>query len=215
MKRFIGLTLISILLLSSLSGGFCFPIKAKDDLGREIKSLKPPQRIVSLAPTNTEILFVLELGQNVVGVTDYCNYPEGAKRKEKIGGFANPNIDKIVALKSDLILAFGTLQKPIVQELENKEQKVFWIYPHTVKEVLASFERIGEITGKVLAARKLREDVEKRIQDVEQKLGDIPEDKRPTVFRVMGIDPPGTVGGNSFQTDIYRIAGGRNVFADV
>ena len=185
-----------------------------DDLSREVQIEKAPQRIISLAPSHTEILFALGLDDRVVGVTRYCNYPEEAKEKEIIGGFATPEIDKIVALKPDLILSLGSLQKSKVTELEEKGQTVFWIYPHSVDETLESFERIGQLTGSSASAQKLRKDVEARIEKIEAKLKDIPEEKRPTIFRVMGLDPPGTIGGVSFQTDVYRLAGGRNIFAD-
>ena len=75
--------------------------------------------------------------------------------------------------------------------------------------------KIGELTGSTASAQKLRKDVEARIENIESKLKDIPEDERPSVFRVMGLDPPATIGGLSFQTDDYRIAGSRNIFADI
>lgn len=192
------------------------PISAQENaLGRKAEVLKSPQRIVSLAPTHTEILFALGLGEKIVGVTDRCNYPEEASKKPRVGGFANPDINKILALKPDLVLAFGTIQKSEAEELEKRNQKVLWIYPHTVDQVLESFERIGRITGKELIAEQLRQSVKERIQRVQEKISDIPEDRRPTIFRVMGLDPPGTIGGDSFQTDVYRLAGGKNVFGDI
>jgi iron complex transport system substrate-binding protein len=192
------------------------PLSAQEDgLGRQTEALKSPQRIVSLAPSHTEILFALGLGEKVVGVTDYCNCPKEAKKKQKVGGFGNPDIDKILALKPDLVLAFGTIQKGLVKELEKRGQKVFWVYPRTFKQILESFERIGEITGALSIAEQLRRDAEKRIKYVEERLGDIPKERRLTIFRTMGLDPLGTIGGDSFQTDIYRLAGGKNVFGDI
>jgi len=185
-----------------------------DDLGRAVRIDKVPQRIISLAPSNTEILFALGLDDRIVGVTRYCNYPEGAKEKEIIGGFASPDLEKIIALKPDLIIAKGTLQKSLVTKLEEKGQTVFWLYPHSVNEILESFERIGKLAGSSAASQKLRKDVAARIKNVETNIKNIPEQERPTVFRVMGLDPPGTIGGASFQTDVYRLAGGRNIFAD-
>jgi len=185
-----------------------------DDLGREVQLKSMPQRIVSLAPSHTEILFALGLGSRVVGVTRYCNYPEEAKEKEKIGGFATPDPEKIIALEPDLILASGTLQKSFVAELEEKGQTVFWLYPHTVEDIVESFERIGEITGRVAAAKELRKRIEERIRVVQENVRDIPEREKVTVFRVMGLDPLGTIGGDAFQTDVYRLAGGRNIFGN-
>lgn len=212
----IGIFIILSLLISMVAG--CqqqfSPGTFTDDSGREVSIEKVPQRIISLAPSNTEILFALGLADRVVGVTRYCNYPEEAKQKEQIGGFADPDPEKIIALKPDLILASGTLQKSLVIELEERGQTVFWLYSHTVKDILESFVRIGEITGSSATAQQLKERIEERIKTVEERVKDIPEQERPTVFRVMGLDPPATIGGESFQTDEYWIAGGKNIFAD-
>ncbi|MBA7673526.1 Vitamin B12-binding protein [subsurface metagenome] len=212
----IGIFIILSLLISMVAG--CqqqfSPGTFTDDLDREVSIEKVPQRIISLAPSNTEILFALGLADRVVGVTRYCNYPEEAKQKEQIGGFADPDPEKIIALKPDLILASGTLQKSLVIELEERGQTVFLLYPRTVKDILESFVRIGEITGSSATAQQLKERIEERIKTVEERVKDIPEQERPTVFRVMGLDPPGTIGGESFQTDEYWIAGGKNIFAD-
>ena len=190
------------------------PIEVTDHLGRVVKLKETPERIISLAPSNTEILFALGVGDRIVGVTRYCNYPEEAKEIEQIGGFADPDLERIIALKPDLILAKGTLQKSLVTKLEEREQTVFWLYPQSVNEILESFESIGELTGTSVTAQQLRKEIEERIEKVEAKIKDIPEQERPTIFRVMGLDPPGTIGGQSFQTDVYRLAGGRNIFAD-
>ena len=79
---------------------------------------------------------------------------------------------------------------------------------------LESFERIGKITGSSAAAKQLRKRTEERIEAVQVRIKNISEQERPTVFRVMGLDPVGTIGGASFQTDVYRLAGGKNIFAD-
>lgn len=192
------------------------PVSAQEsDLSGQADVSDFPHRIISLAPTHTEILYALGLQERIVGVTDYCNCPEKAGKKEVVGGFADPDIDRILALKPDLVLAFGTIQRPVVEELEKRKQRVFWTYPHTVDAALQSFETIGTMTGKRLIAEQLTRSIRNRIQHVQEQLADIPEDKRLTVFRVMGLDPLGTIGGDSFQTDVYRLAGGKNVFLDI
>ncbi len=193
----------------------CLTLIARDDLGTEISLVRAPQRIVSLTPSHTEILFALGLDREIVGVTDYCNYPENAKQKKRIGSFADPEIEEIVSLNPDLILAFGDLQKPIVKELEKRGFSVFWLYPRTVREVLHSFERIGELVGKPAAGRELRARVEEKINKIKKKLQGISDLRRPTVFRVMGFDPLGSVGNYSFQNEIYHIAGGKNIFSEI
>jgi len=215
-RFFLVSMLILCLILSIVTG--CQPQSPlgtfTDDMGREVTMEKVPKRIVSLAPSHTEILFALGVGDRVVGVTQYCNYPDEAQKKGIVGGFATPDIDKIIALKPDLILSFGSLQKSLVGELEAKGQKIFWLYPHTFKEVLDSFERIGELVGASAAAQRLIREVEQEIDRAAAKTEDIPDEERPTVFRVMGLDPPATIGGQAFQTDVYHLAGGINIFAD-
>lgn len=213
----LGVFLVLMSLLVSMVAG-CQPQfqpgTYTDDMGREVRIEKVPQRIISLAPSNTEILFALGLDDRIVGVTKYCNYPEAAKEKEKIGGFATPDLEKIVALKPDLILAFGTVQSALVSKLEARGQTVFWLYPHTVNDILESFERIGKLTGSATAAQQLRKRAEEQIEAVRSKIKNITDQERPSVFRVMSLDPLGTIGGDAFQTDEYWLAGGKNIFAD-
>ncbi len=183
-------------------------------MGREVRIERAPQRIVSLAPSNTEILFALGLGDRVVGVTRYCDYPEQAKEKRVIGGFTTIDPDEIISLKPDLILAFGDLQKSLANELEERGQTVFWWYPHTVDNLLEAFERIGKLTGRSHNAQQLRKKMEERLDAIQGRVKNIHEQERPTVFRVMSLDPLGTIGGDAFQSGIYRLAGGKNIFAD-
>ncbi len=214
-RAFSGSLLVAVILACVGSQAFCFPIKAKDDRGKEFEFSEPPRRIVSLVPTQTELLFSLGLDKEIVGVTAYCTFPEAARSKEKVGGFADFDIDKISALNPDLVLSFGTIQLPAVEALEKRGKKVFWIYPRTVNDILASFERVGEITGKAQEGKRLRMIAEQKIAALRNALGTIPEKKRPTIYRVMAINPPATIGADSFQTDIFSLAGGKNVFGDV
>jgi len=89
----------------SSSSGDEFPLTVIDDLGRSVTIPTCPERIISLAPSNTEILFELGLGDRVIGDTVYCDYPEEAKGKEKVGGYSDIDIEKVIALNPDLILA--------------------------------------------------------------------------------------------------------------
>jgi len=207
--------LIGFFLLFGSAKTYSFPLKVRDDLGREIEFIRKPERIVSLSPSNTEILFALGLGNYIIGVTDHCNYPEAVREKLRIGEFVDPDIEKIISLDPDLILAFGFVQKPIVRLLENRGKKTFWVNPHSIKDIFDSIEKIGRITGAVSETKHLKQMMKERLRSLEEKLKDILERKRPTLFRVMGLDPLGTVGGDSFQTDVFRLAGGKNVFSDI
>jgi iron complex transport system substrate-binding protein len=209
--RFVFIIALSVF----CAAGSGFPVKITDDRGKEIRVEKVPQRIVSLVPSHTEILFALGLENQLAAVTDYCDYPARAREKPRIGGFINASAEKIAALKPDLILTLGTVQMPLVQQLEKKGLTVFWLYPKTVSHVLASFERIGQLTGKIKEGRELREKVEKKIIAVTGKLDRLLEADRPAVVRVMNINPPGTIGNQSFQTDVFYLAGGKNAFSHI
>ncbi|MBM4306117.1 MAG: hypothetical protein FJ115_02435 [Deltaproteobacteria bacterium] len=211
------LLLTIFIVLATFTETFGFPVKVKDDLGREIEFSKKPERIVSLAPTHTEILLALGLQPFLVGVTDYCpcDCPEVNKEKQRIGGFANPDIERVLSLNPDLILSFGSIQKLFVGEFEKRGKKIFWINPHRLKDIIGSIERIGKITGTAHRAKGLKQNIEDRIKNIHEKLKTLSPAKRPALFRVMGLEPLGTIGGESFQTDVFHLAGGRNVFADI
>ncbi len=200
------------LIITVCSRAYGFPFSAADDRHKEITIAARPARIISLAPTNTELLFALGLDKEIVGVTRYCDYPEAARAKEKVGGFTSFDLDRIAALHPDLILAFGTLQLPVVEELEKRGQTVFWLYPRTIDEILMSFDRVGRITGRADEARRLRDDVEKDVKALRKAFDALPDEKRPSIFRLMSFIEPGTIGADSFQTDLFRLAGGRNAF---
>src|SRR5574341_827434 len=96
-----------------------FPLTITDDLGRQVTLSAPARRVISLAPSNTEIIFAVGAGGQVVGVTEYCNYPPQAQSLEKIGGFsANTiSVEKIVSLEPDLVLSVGDIQRPVIDAL--------------------------------------------------------------------------------------------------
>ena len=115
------------------TGEGAYPLTVEDSLGRRVVIPEAPQRIVSLAPANTEILFSLGLGSKVVGVTDYCDYPAEALNKEKVGDFYAPSVEKIIALEPDVILA-GGVQAELVDQLESLGQVVVALDPKSIEE---------------------------------------------------------------------------------
>jgi iron complex transport system substrate-binding protein len=191
------------------------PIEITDQLGRTVKLDRTPQRIVSLAPSNTEILFALGLGDTVVGVTDYCDYPPEAKEKPSIGGFSTPNIEEVVALSPDLILATSIHEKTVIPQLEERGLTVFALAPKTLDEVLASIELVGEVTGKEKEAAVLLADMQKRIKAVTDKTDSLPDSKRPAVFYLTWHDPLMTSGVGTLNNELLQKAGGRNIFPEV
>ena len=122
------------------------PGNTVDGLGRKVTIDKIPKRIVSLAPSNTEVLFALGLGDKVVGVTEYCNYPEAAKTKAKVGGFSTVDIEKVVSLEPDLVLATQIHAKTVIPALEKLGLTVVALTPSSLDEVLSSITLVGKGT---------------------------------------------------------------------
>ena len=186
-----------------------------DQLGRTVKLEGIPQRIISLAPSNTEILFALGLADKVVAVTDYCDYPSEAKEKPSIGGFSTPNIEEVVVLSPDLILATSIHEKRIIPQLEGKGMTVFALNPKTLDEVLEAINLVGEITGEGEEASGLVAGMGNRIKAVTDKADGLPENERPRVFYIVWHDPLMAAGSATLQDDLIEKAGGINIARDL
>lgn len=191
------------------------PIEITDQLGRAVNLDKIPQRIISLAPSNTEILFALGLAEKVVGVTDYCNYPPEAKQKPSIGGFSTPNIEKLVALSPDLVLAASIHQKQVIPNLEQRGIIVFALAPKTLNEVLEAIILVGMITGNEREASGLAAEMGNRIKAVTDKTASLSQEQRPRVFYITWHDPLKTAGAGTLHDELMQKAGGANVARDL
>lgn len=186
----------------------------KDDLGRSVKIPERVKRIVSLAPSATENLFAIGAGHLVVGVTSACDYPPQVKRLPQVGDFMKPSLERVVALKPDLIvIVSSTIPKAIADELQSRTKvPVFVFQPQTVSSVLRGLLTLGELTGRKQQARKLVRELEQRLKEVEQRVTDKP---RPKV--VVEIAPPPSLmvaGPKTFIDDAISLAGGENAFSD-
>jgi iron complex transport system substrate-binding protein len=186
-----------------------------DGLGRNITIEKIPQRIVSLSPSNTEILFALGLGDKVVGVTEYCNYPQAAATKPKIGGFSTVDIEKVVSLEPDLVLAANIHSKTVIPALEKLGLIVVALTPNSLPEVLDSITLIGKITGQNKQASKLVSDLRPRIEAITDKTQTLSPNQRPRVFYITWHDPLMTAGKGTLADDVISSAGGQNIASDI
>jgi len=183
-----------------------------DDLGRPVNIETVPQRIISLAPANTEILFALGLEEKVVGVTEFCNYPPEALDKEKVGGFSTPDAEKIIALRPDLILATSIHAKEIIPALEERGLTVFALAPRNLDEILENIRVVGKITGKEKEAFELVAQMESRIEAVTGKIKGL---ERPRVFYITWHDPLWSAGSGTIINELIEEAGGVNIFQDI
>jgi len=190
------------------------PIKLTDGLGRSIELAAPAQRIVSIAPSNTEILFALGAGQQVVGREEMSDYPAEAKNVTSIGSvFQKINTEAIVALQPDLILAAEINSPEQVKALEDLKLNVYYLSnPKTFDELYANLETVGKLTGRSAEAAKLNESLKARYATVIQKVSQAKA--APTVFyEIDATDPtkPYTSGPGTFIDLVITLAGGKNI----
>ena len=166
-----------------------------------------PQRIISGMPSVTEMLFALDLGDRIVGVTTNCNYPPQAKKKEKIGGFFL-NLEKVVSLKPDLVIMVEDAQKRDIERFRNYGLPVYTINPRSVNDVMESLIKIGKLTGKEKAAADLTSRMKRRLAAAQPAaLGlELVLKKRPKVLAIVGYNPLIVVGGGTFIDDIMKQA---------
>lgn len=215
-KRFFFNTVLSLCVLMPVFSE-SYPMVVKDTLGRTLTIKTRPERIISLAPSNTEILFAIGAGSKVVGVTTVCNYPDEALKKEKVGGFvANTiSIERILSLKPDLVLSSGGMHSTVIEALERIGIPVYALEVNSVRTLFEEIQKVGRITGNEEKARSLVSSMEERIRRIEKKVAPIPLEKRPRVFWEMYNDPLMTAGKETFQSEAIEIAGGVNIFSDL
>lgn len=181
-----------------------------DDLGRKIYLAKPPARIISLAPSMTEILFAIGLNQEIVGVTQFCDYPPEALAKPKVG-YVHPNLESIVALQPDLILAPREfLRVDIMSKLEQLKIPTFVLEAKTIDDIPSHIQTIGRMLERSPAADRVALDLRQQIAETREKVGGLP---RPRLLYVLNSQPLITVGPGSFLHHMIELAGGTNVAA--
>jgi len=212
----IGILLSAMFIgMSGISLANEFPLTITGDLNREVTITKQPERIISLSPANTEILFALGLGEKVVGITNVCNYPSQTKEKEKIGDYNNPNLEKIIELEPDLILASHGNPTELIDQLEELNYTVVGLNPKNIDDVISSITMVGKITGNVKEAARLTEEMEERIGAVLSKTSSLVENNKPRVLYVVWYKPLWTAGSGTFIDELIQKAGGINIAGDI
>lgn len=193
-----------------------FPLTVEDYFERQVEILRKPERIISLAPSNTELLFALGLAERIVGVTEYCNYPPAALDKPKAGSFSEPYLEQIISLEPDLVIASEFLVSgEALEQLENLGFPVLVLYPAGIEEVCQVLELLGAVTGERESARELIAEMETRLAAVRERLQQLPAGKKVRVYYEVYADPLMTAGCISVIHEIIGKAGGENIFADV
>ncbi|MBI2875515.1 MAG: cobalamin-binding protein [Candidatus Tectomicrobia bacterium] len=180
--------------------------------GAPAASASPPQRIVSLAPSLTEILFALGLGNRVVGVTDFCDYPEAARRRPKVGGYVTPSLEAIVGLKPQLVVAVPDVtNRALLERLSQLEIQVLRHEARGLPDIWSTIEAIGRTTGTQPQAQRLVAEMRERMERVREQTRRAPQVR---VLFVFAYDPLVVAGGGTFFDELIRLAGGTNVAGD-
>jgi iron complex transport system substrate-binding protein len=194
------------------------PITLLDGLGRPVSLANPAKRVISMAPSNTEVLFAVGAGEQVVGRDEFSDYPASVKTLPSVGGsMGQYSLEQIVALKPDLVLAGGINTPEQVKALEDLGLTVFYLgNPTTLEEMYANLATVGQLTGRGAEAREEILSLQARVAAVDKELISITA--RPSVFyEIDASDPnkPYTAGKGTFIDQLISRAGGVNVAADV
>jgi iron complex transport system substrate-binding protein len=184
-----------------------------DEVGRRVEVPERPSRIISLAPSITETLYALGLGDRVVGDTDYCDFPADAARKPHIGSVQNPSLEKIVALKPDLVLGSPEgNRREIIDQLARLGIPLYGVSDHNLDDVLKSVRDLGALLGAEKQAETLDAGLEQRVGAVADQVRGQPP---PRVLFVTWYQPLITVGPHSFVADVIRRAGAVSISDDL
>jgi len=211
----LGVFLLAMLFLLPIQLGA--PNQSGDNSHPDCTDRKPvlpsakPQRIVSMSPGHTEILFALGAGDRVVGVTSYSDYPEEAKYKPSIGGYHAPDVEKIVALTPDIVFAMGEIQAKYIRVLEQSGIPVVSVEPRTLPEILTAIDIISAAIGEQERGAVLHAALARQLDKVRELTAQSPAKR---VFLEVWDAPLLTVGRKSFINDIISQAGGSNVAAN-
>ena len=171
-------------------------------------------RIISITPATTEIAYALGLKDDLIAVSTFCDYPPEAKGKDKVGSFSDPNFEKILSLKPDLILATGLEQAQAVGKLKELKLPVMVWDPKNFSELYDSILEIGNACNRKDEAALLIKNMKKTISSVSERVAAIGPDKRPKVYCEIWQDPIMTAGKGSFIDEIITVAGGINIASD-
>jgi iron complex transport system substrate-binding protein len=184
-----------------------------DGAGRRVRVPVRPERIITLAPNLTEIIYSVGAGPRLVGNTTFCDYPAEARQVTKVGDTLHPSIERIIALRPQLILISTASQlEAFTLQLNEQNIAVYITDPHDLEGVFQSIEAIGDLVAERERAALLVKDLRARAASVEERVG---KEKPLTVFYQLSAEPLYTAGRDSFITDLVRRAGGVSVTADV
>lgn len=179
------------------------------DITQKSAAHRQDKKIISLAPSNTEILYALGLGKNIIATTRFCDYPVGAKTKTRVGGWIDVDLVQVKKLNADLVLTSTFVQDKVVQDAKKYNINIVHTDPKTVEEIYESIRIIGELTYKQEEARQLVEKIKKEFSELQKKI--LPG-KKPRVYVEEWHSPP-HVSGN-WVPELVVMAGGEYILCE-
>ncbi len=202
---------LAMLLAAASFAAAAADIVVRDDSGATLRLPAPARRIVSLAPHLTENLFAAGAGQRVVGVVDYSDHPEAARRITGVGDYSLPNLEAIVALRPDLVVAWrGGNPDAVLRKLRRLGLKVHETQPGRLEDIPNSIEQLGRLAGTEAVAEQAAARFRQRLASLRARYAD---QARVPVFYQIWHQPLMTVGGGQIISDAIRLCGGENIFA--
>jgi iron complex transport system substrate-binding protein len=209
--RIIVLLVLLITIIQTIGSVGAYPITVTDCYGDDIVITEKPERIVSLSPSNTEILFAIGAGDTVVGVTSYDTYPPEVFEIEVVGGYVNVDNEKILDLEPDLVLAYYANGNETIAALKDLGLKVVTRKPETMDEIMDEITLFGEITDHESEAASVVSNMNTVIEQIKTSTAAIAEEGKPGVLYVVSMDPMYVAGKGTFPSDMIELSGGRNI----
>jgi iron complex transport system substrate-binding protein len=222
-----GRTMISAEFIAELFGGslnvynkqckitFYRVFSGKDALDSKVDLCFEPKRIISLAPNLTEILFAIGAGDKVVGVSNYSDFPDEAKKKQKVGGFFNPSIEEMFVLDPDIVLVARGTPLSVINKLKSLGLAVYSSDPHSIKDIYNLIITVGKITGNITESLELVNSMKNEEKLIKAKTDSIPHGNRKKVYVEMWNNPKISVGKDTFINSLITEAGGINIAVKV
>ncbi len=185
-------------------------VVVQDDIGNTLRLAQPAKRIITLAPHMAETLFAAGAGNRLVGVVEYSDYPEEVKKIPRVGGYSRFDLEAVVALKPDLVIAWYSGNAPAhVEKLRSLGLPIYISQPNSIEDVASELERFGVLAGTAEIARAAAVKLRERQAELKKRYS-----QRPVVrtFYQVWKQPLTTIGGKQIITSIIRLCGGENVF---
>lgn len=190
------------------------PYTVVDDRGQEVTFEEVPEKIVSLQPSNTEILFELGVGDQIIGASEYDTYPEEALKIERVTDSMTVNTERIIELNPDVVFAYTTGEEAQIDQLESAGLKVFVIQSATsINDVYGDIEQMAEVMGVEKEGKQVVEEIQSQIATVQEKTKSI-EQKKKVYFEISPAPDIWSIGSGTFQQEMIEAAGVENIYAD-